>query len=120
MKATGIVRRIDDLGRVVIPKEIRKNLNIHEGDPLEIFTDPNLRVVCFKPYVPYYEPWRLLEDAAEIMSDEEDFHEFAAEVYAASVPTGTEITQSVGMPSNALLFATVGGVVGSKRMRPRL
>ena len=39
MKATGIVRRIDDLGRVVIPKEIRKTLRIKEGTPLEIFTD---------------------------------------------------------------------------------
>ena len=39
MKATGIVRRIDDLGRVVVPKEIRKTLHIREGDPLEIFTD---------------------------------------------------------------------------------
>lgn len=37
MKATGIVRRIDDLGRVVIPKEIRRTLNIQEGDPLEVF-----------------------------------------------------------------------------------
>ncbi len=39
MKATGIVRRIDDLGRVVIPKEIRRTLKIREGDPLEIFVD---------------------------------------------------------------------------------
>ena len=39
MKATGIVRRIDDLGRVVIPKEIRRTLRIKEGTPLEIFTD---------------------------------------------------------------------------------
>ena len=39
MKATGIVRRIDDLGRVVVPKEIRRTLRIREGDPLEIFTD---------------------------------------------------------------------------------
>lgn len=39
MKATGIVRRIDDLGRVVIPKEIRRTLRIREGDPLEIYTD---------------------------------------------------------------------------------
>lgn len=38
MKATGIVRRIDDLGRVVIPREIRRSLNINEGDPLELFT----------------------------------------------------------------------------------
>ena len=82
MRATGIVRRIDDFGRVVIPREIRKNLNIHENDPLEIFIDPNGRAVCFKPYLPYCEPWRLLEDAAETMSDSEDFHEFAADVYA--------------------------------------
>ena len=39
MKATGIVRRIDDLGRVVVPKEIRRTLRIREGDPLEIYTD---------------------------------------------------------------------------------
>lgn len=50
MRATGIVRRIDDLGRVVIPREIRKNLGIKEGDPFEIFVDPVLRMVCFQKY----------------------------------------------------------------------
>ena len=49
MKATGIVRRIDDLGRVVIPKEIRRTLRIREGDPLEIFTDKEGGVI-FKKY----------------------------------------------------------------------
>ena len=49
MKATGIVRRIDDLGRVVIPREIRNTLKIREGDPLEIFTT-NDGCVCFKKY----------------------------------------------------------------------
>ena len=39
MKSTGIIRRVDELGRVVIPKEIRRTLRIREGDPLEIFTD---------------------------------------------------------------------------------
>ena len=39
MRATGIIRRIDDLGRIVIPKEIRRSMNIQEGDPLEIYTD---------------------------------------------------------------------------------
>lgn len=82
MRATGIVRRVDDLGRVVIPKETRKSLGIREGDALEIFTDPDEKAVCFKPYLPYSEPWRLLEDAAEAMRDSEDFHEFAADVYA--------------------------------------
>lgn len=49
MKATGIVRRIDDLGRVVIPKEIRRTMHIREGDPLEIYTDEGGRVI-FKKY----------------------------------------------------------------------
>ena len=48
MKATGIVRRIDDLGRVVIPKEIRRTLRIREGDPLEIFTEREGRVILRK------------------------------------------------------------------------
>lgn len=48
MKATGIVRRIDDLGRVVIPKEIRRTMRIREGDPLEIFTDSDGEVVLKK------------------------------------------------------------------------
>ena len=51
MKATGVVRRIDDLGRVVIPKEIRKTLRIREGDPLEIFTDKDGEVIL-KKYSP--------------------------------------------------------------------
>ena len=51
MKATGIVRRIDDLGRVVIPKEIRRTMRIREGDPLEIYTDREGKVI-FKKYSP--------------------------------------------------------------------
>ena len=48
MKATGIVRRIDDLGRVVVPKEIRRTLRIREGDPLEIYTDREGGIVLRK------------------------------------------------------------------------
>lgn len=51
MKATGIVRRIDDLGRVVIPKEIRRTLKIRESEPLEIFTDRNGEIIL-KKYSP--------------------------------------------------------------------
>lgn len=51
MKATGIVRRIDDLGRVVIPKEVRRNFGIREGDPLEIYTDRDGAII-FKKYAP--------------------------------------------------------------------
>lgn len=50
MKATGIIRRIDDLGRVVIPKEIRRTMNIREGEPLEIFLKDG--GVVFKKYLP--------------------------------------------------------------------
>ncbi|MCD7742061.1 MAG: AbrB/MazE/SpoVT family DNA-binding domain-containing protein [Ruminococcus sp.] len=60
MKATGIVRRIDDLGRVVIPKEIRRTMRIREGEPLEIYTGPDGEVV-FKKYSPINE----LENASE-------------------------------------------------------
>ena len=52
LKATGIVRRIDDLGRVVVPKEIRRTLRIREGDPLEIFTDKDGEFV-FGPLCPH-------------------------------------------------------------------
>ena len=51
MKATGIVRRVDDLGRVVIPKEIRRTLRIREGDPLEIYTEKDGGVI-FRKYSP--------------------------------------------------------------------
>lgn len=62
MKATGIVRRIDDLGRVVIPKEIRRTMRIREGDPLEIYTDRDGEVI-FKKYSPIGE---LSDFAAQI------------------------------------------------------
>ena len=50
MKATGIIRRIDDLGRIVIPKEIRRSMRLREGDAMEIFLEDNC--VCFKKYSP--------------------------------------------------------------------
>lgn len=53
MKATGIIRRIDDLGRIVIPREIRHTLHIKEGDPLEIYLDDEGGVV-FRKYEPNY------------------------------------------------------------------
>jgi len=50
MKSTGIIRRIDDLGRVVVPKEIRRTLNISEGDPLEIYVYDGM--VCYRKHIP--------------------------------------------------------------------
>ncbi len=66
MKATGIVRRIDDLGRVVIPKEIRRTLRIREGDPLEIFTSNDGEVI-FKKYSPIGELSAFAAQYAEIL-----------------------------------------------------
>ena len=66
MKATGIVRRIDDLGRVVIPKEIRRTMRIREGDPLEIFTDREGEVI-FKKYSPIGELGVIASQYAETL-----------------------------------------------------
>ena len=66
MKATGIVRRIDDLGRVVIPKEIRRTLRIREGDPLEIFTDRDGEVIL-KKYSPISELGQFAKEYAETL-----------------------------------------------------
>ncbi len=66
MKATGIVRRIDDLGRVVIPKEIRRTMRIREGDPLEIYTSSAGEVI-FKKYSPIGEMSENAAQVAEIM-----------------------------------------------------
>ena len=65
MKATGIVRRIDDLGRVVIPKEIRRTLRLREGTPLEIFTD---REIILKKYSPMVELAAFAVQYAEAMA----------------------------------------------------
>ena len=67
MKATGIVRRIDDLGRVVIPKEIRRTLRIKEGTPLEIFTDREGQVIL-KKYSPIGELSIFAKEYAEALS----------------------------------------------------
>ena len=64
MKATGIVRRIDELGRVVIPKEIRKTLRIHEGENVEIFVDTSENIILKK-----FSVMKKLEDFAQNLTD---------------------------------------------------
>ena len=68
MKATGIVRRIDDLGRVVIPKEIRRTLRIREGDPLEIFTDRGGEVIL-KKYSPMVDLSYFAQEYADSLAE---------------------------------------------------
>ena len=72
MKATGIVRRIDDLGRVVIPKEIRRTLRIREGDPLEIYTDTEGGVI-FKKYSPVGELAQFATTYSDVLSHTSNF-----------------------------------------------
>lgn len=72
LKATGIVRRIDDLGRVVIPKEIRRTLRIREGDPLEIFIDREGEVIL-KKYSPINELGNFAKEYAEALFDSLQF-----------------------------------------------
>ncbi len=67
MKATGIVRRIDDLGRIVIPKEIRRTMLIREGDPLEIYVDGTGGII-FKKYSPVKELGAMASDITEAVS----------------------------------------------------
>lgn len=67
MKATGIVRRIDDLGRVVVPKEIRRTLRIREGDPMEIFTDRQGEIIL-KKYSPIGELGQFAGQYAESLA----------------------------------------------------
>lgn len=86
MKATGIVRRIDDLGRVVIPKEIRRTMRLREGDPLEIYVGDG--GVCFKKY----------NVAESIMDDFIHFKENVEEnIYDMSIPAEkrTEIFETL-------------------------
>lgn len=67
MKATGIVRRIDDLGRVVVPKEIRRTLRIREGDPMEIFTNHDGEIIL-KKYSPIGEIEMFAKQYADVMA----------------------------------------------------
>ena len=99
MRATGIVRRIDDLGRIVIPKEIRRTLRIKEGDPMELFTTKDGEVV-FKKYQPFEEhDWVKAKELVRAMYPElkfalyNDLGEKQAQTFA-STPKTFEIEEN--------------------------
>lgn len=94
MKATGIVRRIDDLGRVVIPKEIRRTLRIREGDPLEIFVDREGEVILKK-----YSPIGELGDFAKEYAD--SLHEAIGHI--ACIADRDNIIAVAGAPKKEFL-----------------
>ncbi|MFO7245670.1 MAG: stage V sporulation protein T [Thermaerobacter sp.] len=109
MKATGIVRRIDDLGRVVIPKEIRRTLRIREGDPLEIFVDRDGEVIL-KKYSPIGELGNYAAEFAESLHD--------ALGHIALVADQDAIIAVAGAPRKEFLDRRIGGVIeGAMRHR---
>lgn len=73
MKATGIIRRIDELGRIVIPKELRRTLHITAGDPIEIFTADD-GVIALRKYEPTDSVISYLDLLEELINDEEFRH----------------------------------------------
>ncbi|HAG11941.1 MAG TPA: stage V sporulation protein T [Desulfotomaculum sp.] len=99
MKATGIVRRIDDLGRVVIPKEIRRTLRIREGDPLEIFVDREGEVILKK-----YSPIGELGDFAKEYADSL----YEALGHIACIADRDMIIAAAGAPKKEYLNKPIG------------
>lgn len=99
MKATGIVRRIDDLGRVVIPKEIRRTLRIREGDPLEIFVDREGEVILKK-----YSPIGELGDFAKEYAD--SLHEAIGHI--AAIADRDNVIAVAGAPKKEFLNKPIG------------
>ncbi len=102
MKATGIVRRIDDLGRVVIPKEIRRTLRIREGDPLEIFVDREGEVILKK-----YSPIGELGDFAQEYAD--SLHETINQI--ALIADRDNVIAVAGAPKKEFINKPIGPAV---------
>lgn len=98
MKATGIVRRIDDLGRVVVPKEIRRTLRIREGDPLEIYTDRQGEIIL-KKYSPIGELGRFAEQCADTV--------FQSTGNVVIITDRDQLIAVAGMPKKEILNRSV-------------
>ena len=97
MKATGIVRRIDELGRVVIPKEIRRTLRIREGDPLELFTDRD--ELMLKKYSPIASVERFSEGTAKSLHEQSG--------YLAAITDADNVLHAFGTGRKALVGKAV-------------
>ena len=104
MKATGIVRRIDDLGRVVIPKELRRTMRLREGAPLEIFTDKDGELI-FKKYSPIGELSDFAADLCESLRKVSDA--------AAAVCDRDGVIAAAGAPKKELAGRSVSAELGA-------
>ena len=98
MKATGIVRRIDDLGRVVVPKEIRRTLRIREGDPMEIFTDREGEIIL-KKYSPIGEIGKFSQQYADAVSQ--------TTKHIVLVTDKDQIIAAAGLPKKEIIGAHI-------------
>ena len=108
MKATGIVRRIDDLGRVVIPKEIRRTMRIREGDPLEIYTDADGEVI-FKKYAQYAEVLHKSTGLPVVITDRDRVISCAGVPKKETVERGiTQVLENVMESRTPFIFARDG------------
>ncbi len=105
MKATGIVRRIDELGRIVIPKEIRRTMRIREGETLEIFTDGDS--VIFKKYSPIGDVGRFTSEYAEAINRTSGIPVAVCDldnvVAIAGLPKKDYVNKPISSPVSALL-----------------
>jgi len=106
MKKTGIVRRIDDLGRVVVPKEIRKTLKIREGDPLEIFVDHDKEVIL-KKYSPINELGNYAREYAEALYESTGFIACIADKDTIITVVGTPEKRFKNKPINQAVEKTM-------------
>lgn len=100
MKATGIVRRIDDLGRVVVPKEIRRTLRIREGDPMEIFTDREGEIIL-KKYSPIGEIGNFSQQYADAV--------YQTTKHIVLVSDKDQIIAAAGIPKKEIVGVHVHG-----------
>ena len=106
MKATGIVRRIDDLGRVVIPKEIRRTLRIKEGTPLEIFTDREGEIIL-KKYSPIGELNIFAKEYAEALAQSSGMVVCITDHDQVVAAAGQGSREYVGKPISKALEETI-------------
>lgn len=94
MRATGIVRRVDDLGRIVIPKEVRKKLRIKEGTPMELFIDGDC--VIFKHYSVEELLENALENLKEAINTYVDEDDYGQDIKARLIEYTDKIDQALG------------------------
>ena len=110
MKATGVVRRIDELGRIVIPKEIRRTLKIKEGTPLEIFTEENGQLLL-KKYSPIVELGELAKEVCESIYFSTEQNVLIVNMESVIASSGTSKTTYLSKTVDSKLELTIDAAI---------